>query len=185
FYMGRYPVTNEEYARFLKANPTVTEPAYWADRKYNQPKQPVVGVSWEDARHYAAWAGLRLPGEAEWEYACRAGSKTRYYSGDKDEDLARVGWYTKNSGGQLHAVGEKEPNGFGLYDMHGNVWEWIEDDWHDNYKGAPNDGRAWVDKRRGSDRVVRGGGWYGGAQGCRSAARSTATSTLASASPGQ
>lgn len=175
FYLGRYPVTNEEYARFLKANPKVFEPGYWADRKYNQPRQPVVGVSWEDARRYAAWAGLRLPSEAEWEYACRAGSKTRYYSGDKDEDLDRVGWYRENSGGQLHTVGEKEPNAFGLYDMHGNVWEWVEDDWHDNYKGAPNNGRAWFDKRRGSNRVVRGGGWGYDARDCRSADRGDIT----------
>ncbi|MBF8276379.1 MAG: hypothetical protein HW390_1452 [Candidatus Brocadiaceae bacterium] len=177
FYMGRYPVTNEEYARFLKENPNVKEPAFWADRQFNQTKQPVVGVSWEDAQRYAAWAGLRLPSEAEWEYACRAGSKTRYYSGDTDEDFNRVGWYSVNSGSQLHTVGEKEPNGFGLYDMHGNVWEWVEDDWHNNYKGAPDDGQAWVDKswlgmKQGSDRVMRGGGWSGGARGCRSAGRS-------------
>lgn len=175
FYLGRYPVTNEEYGRFLKENPKVKEPAYWADRKFNQPRQPVVGVSWEDARRYAEWAGLRLSGEAEWEYACRAGSKTRYYSGDTEEDLDRVGWYGKNSGGQLHTVGEKEPNVFGLYDMHGSVWEWMEDDWHGNYKGAPKDGRAWVNKRRGSDRVMRGGGWDNGAQYCRSASRGSLT----------
>lgn len=76
-----------------------------------------------------------------------------------------------NSGEQLHTVGEKEPNAFGLYDMHGNVWEWVEDDRHDNYKGAPKDGRAWVDKRRGSDRVLRGGSWSDYAQICRSANR--------------
>jgi formylglycine-generating enzyme required for sulfatase activity len=172
FFMGCYPVTNEEYARFLKDNPEVKEPMYWADRRFNQPKQPVVGVSWEDARRYAEWAGLRLPSEAEWEYACRAWSKTRYYSGDKEENLDRVGWYGENSGGQPHAVGEKEPNIFGLYDMHGNVYEWVEDDWYDNYKGAPKDGRAWVGKRRGSDRVIRGGGCGNDAQHCRSAYRS-------------
>ncbi len=171
FYLGRYPVTNEEYGRFLKDNPEIEEPKYWADRKFNQSIQPVVGVSWEDAKRYAEWAGLRLPGEAEWEYACRAGSKTRYYGGDKDKYLGRVGWYGGNSGGQLHTVGEKEPNAFGLYDMHGNVWEWAEDDWHGNYEGAPKDGRAWVDKRRGSLRVIRGGCWGSDARDCRSAHR--------------
>ena len=171
FHLGRYPVTNEEYSRFLKENSDMSEPEYWADRQFNQPRQPVIGVSWQDAGAYARWAGLRLPTEAEWEYACRAGTRTRFYTGDKDKDLDRAGWYAKNSGNQLHPVGEKEPNGFGLYDMHGNVWEWVEDDWHDNYGGAPDDGSAWIDEPRGVDRVVRGGSWLDVAQDCRSAFR--------------
>ncbi|MDR4504091.1 MAG: SUMF1/EgtB/PvdO family nonheme iron enzyme [Candidatus Scalindua sp.] len=171
FYLGRYPVTNEEYGRFLKENPEVKEPKYWADRQFNQPRQPVVGVSWDDAVRYAEWTGLRLPSEAEWEYACRAGGKTRYCNGDAEKDLDRVGWYDKNSGELLHPVGEKEPNAFGLYDMHGNVYEWVEDDWHGDYKGAPNDGKAWTDKPRGSFRVIRGGSWGDDAQRCRSALR--------------
>ncbi len=172
FYMGRYPVTNEQYAQFLKENSKAAAPKYWADRSLNQPRQPVVGVSWEDARDYAAWAGLRLPSEAEWEYACRARTITPYYTGDTETDLDRAAWYIENSGNGLHPVGEKEPNGFGLYDMHGNVWEWTEDDWHRNYEGAPTDGRAWVDSpQRGSGRVIRGGGWRGVARFCRSAVR--------------
>jgi formylglycine-generating enzyme required for sulfatase activity len=169
--MGRYPVTNEEYGRFLAENSYAVEPVYWGNRKYNQPRQPVVGVSWEDARQYARWAGLNLPSEAQWEYACRAGTQTRYYSGETEEDLNRVGWFKKKWGNKLHPVGEKEPNEFGLHDMHGNVWEWVEDDWHDSYKGAPVDGRAWIDDPRGSGRVFRGGGWDGSAGNCRSAYR--------------
>jgi formylglycine-generating enzyme required for sulfatase activity len=169
FYMGRYPVTNEQYGRFLAENRGVKEPEYWANRQLNQPRQPVVGVSWDEARRYAEWAGLRLPSEAEWEYACRAGTSTRFYIGDTDDDLSRAGWYKANSGSQLHPVGEKEPNRFGLYDMHGNVWEWLEDDWHESYKGAPADGTPWIDNPRGSDRVIRGGSWNYVAAGCRSA----------------
>jgi formylglycine-generating enzyme required for sulfatase activity len=171
FYMGRYPVTNEEYGRFLKDNPSMEVPKYWADRRVNQPRQPVVGVSWEDAQRYASWAGLRLASEAEWEYACRAGTSTPFYTGDTEKDLDQTGWYVKNSGGELHPVGEKKPNAWGLYDMHGNVWEWLEDDFHISYKGAPDDGSAWTDNPRGSDRVVRGGGWDNFARRCRSAAR--------------
>ena len=171
FYMGRYPVTNEEYDLYLQENPDSREPAYWANRQFNQPRQPVVGVSWDDVKKYAKWAGLRLPTEAEWEYACRANTETRYYFGNKEEDLNRAGWYIRNSGDGLHPVGEKEPNSFGLYDMHGNVWEWVEDDIHDNYNGGPNDGSAWIDSPRGSYRVMRGGGWFSDARLCRSAIR--------------
>jgi formylglycine-generating enzyme required for sulfatase activity len=171
FYMGRYPVTNEEYGRFLAENANASEPAYWGNRKYNQPRQAVVGVSWQDAQQYARWAGLQLPSEAQWEYACRAGTSKRYYSGDKEDDLERAGWYDGNSDGKLHPVGEKEPNAYGLYDMHGNVWEWVEDDWYGKYEGAPDDGRAWFDDPRGSARVIRGGGWSAPAGDCRSAYR--------------
>jgi len=153
FYMGRYPVTNEEYGMFLKKNPNTKEPKFWAERRFNQPKQPVTGVTWHDARMFAEWAGCRLPSEAEWEYACRAGTTGPTYG-----DLNKIACYGEdwNKGGP-HPVGQKDPNAFGLYDTLGNVWEWNEDDWHDDYKGAPEDGRAWVDKKRTSDRVVRGG----------------------------
>ncbi|GAX60887.1 Ser/Thr phosphatase family protein [Candidatus Scalindua japonica] len=171
FYMGVAPVTNRQYGIFMEENTEVTEPEYWADRRFNQPEQPVVGVSWDDAKKYAEWAGLRLPTEAEWEYACRAGTTTRYYLGDEEGDLERAGWYTVNSSRQSHPVGEKAMNGFGLYDMHGNVWEWVEDDWHEDYNGAPDNGNAWVGKKVGSGRVIRGGSWRNVAQSCRSAFR--------------
>lgn len=171
FYMGRYPVTNAEYGKFLSQSKDTKEPAYWGDRKYNQLRQPVVGVSWNDAKAYADWAGLSLPSEAQWEYACRAGTTTRYYTGDSETDLDRAGWYDKNSDYKLHVVGEKEPNACGLYDMHGNVYEWVEDDWHENYEDAPADGRAWVGNPRDSHRVLRGGSWISSARYCRSANR--------------
>jgi formylglycine-generating enzyme required for sulfatase activity len=161
FYMGRYPVTNDEYRRFIEDDPRAEEPVFWNDNSFNKPRQPVVGVTFEGAKRYCQWAGLRLPSEAEWEYACRAGTTTRYHSGDEEHDLARVAWYSRVARRRLHHVGEKEPNAFGLYDMHGNVWEWCEDDWHDDYRGAPDDGRAWVDRKRGDTRVLRGGSWFG------------------------
>ncbi|WP_321492403.1 SUMF1/EgtB/PvdO family nonheme iron enzyme [uncultured Desulfobacter sp.] len=153
FYMGRYPVTNRQYALYLKANLKAKEPEYWGDREYNGESQPVVGVSWDETRDFAQWAGLALPSEAQWEFACRAGTMTRFYTGDTDEDLARAGWYRGNSGDNLHPVGEKEPNAYGLYDMHGNVWEWT------------------TDKIGGSLRVIRGGSFLNPAVSCRSASR--------------
>jgi formylglycine-generating enzyme required for sulfatase activity len=170
FRLGKYSVTNEEYGKFLEET-GAKEPEYWGDRDFNQPRQPVVGVSWHDAKAFAEWAGGRLPSEAEWEYACRAGTTTKYYSGDSEEGLNRVGWCWENSGEKLHAVGGREPNAFGLYDMHGNVWEWVADDWHGDYDGAPRDGNAWVDDPRGGARVVRGGSWHYNPVHCRSASR--------------
>ena len=180
FYMGRYPVTNEEYQRFLETNSQIKEPGYWGDRSYNQPRQPVVGVSWYDAKAYAEWAGLQLPSEAQWEYACRAGTQTRYSWGDK-RDCSKANYGNSNSEfakeckdinpGKPSAVGNYPPNKFGLYDMHGNVWEWCEDHWHDNYNGAPDDGSVWVAKGEGALRVFRGGSWINFAELCRAASR--------------
>jgi formylglycine-generating enzyme required for sulfatase activity len=171
FYLGRHPVTNAQYAPFLEANPNVPVPEYWAFRQFNKPNQPVVGVSWRNAEQYAQWADIQLPSEAQWEYACRSGTKTCFFSGESEKHLDRVGWYDENSGGKLHQVGEKEASESGLYDMHGNVWEWVEDDWHENYNGAPNDGSAWIDSPRGSKRVIRGGSYLNTASFCRSASR--------------
>ncbi|MEM7306369.1 MAG: SUMF1/EgtB/PvdO family nonheme iron enzyme [Planctomycetota bacterium] len=169
FYLGHHPVTNAEYARFLEAT-GAREPEFWSDGRFNQPDQPVVGVSWDEAYAYCQWAGLRLPSEAEWEYACRAGSLGRFSSGEEDEDLAGIGWYAENSTEKLQPVGKKPANAFGLRDMHGNVWEWCQDTWHDDYEGAPADGSAWEGS---SDRVYRGGSFLYGARFARSAYRST------------
>ncbi len=123
---------------------------------------------------------FRLPSEAEWEYACRAGNHTpptRFYWGD-DPGYTTINdyewWYGNsfNVGEQYaHLVGQKLPNAFGLYDMSGNAWEWCEDDWHPNYILAPTNGLAWVDSPRGFYRVLRSGSWYGKDYACRSACR--------------
>jgi formylglycine-generating enzyme required for sulfatase activity len=168
FWIGKHPVTNEQYARYLGENPKARKPGYWGDRRFDQATQPVVGVSWEEAARYAQWAGLRLPTEAEWEYACRAGTQGRYCSGESEADLDTVGWYRENSGRKLHVVGEKAPNGVGLYDMHGNVWEWCAD-WYGEYSG--DEQRDPAGPASGQDRVMRGGSWNDYARGCRSAQR--------------
>ena len=170
FYLGRYPVTNEEYARFLEANPHEKQPRYWADRHFNQTRQPVVGVDWEEAHRFAQWAGGRLPTEAEWEYAVRAGTTSRYFWRKSDADADEYAWYFLNSQSVTHPVGEKRPNRFGLHDMVGNVWEWQQDRWHDNYQGAPSDGSAWENVNSGR-RVIRGGSWFDIPDDLRSADR--------------
>lgn len=171
FLLCQTPITNEQYARFLDDHTDIEPPRFWNDPRYNQPKQPVVGVTWDDAREYCEWAGLRLPTEAEWEYACRAGKTSEYWSGDTEPDLARVGWYSGNSEGGLHPVGEKPANPFGLRDMHGNVWEWCEDDWSDNYEQSQRaHPRAY--KEAGVEaRVYRGGSFANPARVARSAYR--------------
>ena len=141
FWMGKYEVTQAQWEAVTKDNPSIFKGA----------NRPVELVSWNDTqtflknfRNRGDFGNLtpRLPSEAEWEYACRAGTDTAY----SFENLAQLGeyaWYADNSGGETHPVGQKQPNDFGLYDMHGNVWEWVADTWHDNYNGAPNNGDIW------------------------------------------
>ncbi len=131
----------------------------------------MINVSWNDARAYVEWLAAeagqsyRLLTEAEWEYACRAGTTTRYLWGDDiSEDKANYG------GGRTSEVGSYPASPFGLYDMHGNVWEWVEDRWHDTYKGAPEDGAAWL-QGNDSRRVLRGGSWVSRLEFLRSAYR--------------
>lgn len=145
------------------------------DDSWGRGRQPVINVSWDEAKAYAGWLAshsgkpYRLLTEAEWEYACRAGSKTRFCFGDSDGDLGQYAWFSGNAGYKPHPVGEKRPNAFGLYDMHGNVWEWVSD-WNGEYSSGPHtDPRGPVSDRF---RVFRGGSWSHGAQYLRSANRS-------------
>jgi formylglycine-generating enzyme required for sulfatase activity len=132
---------------------------------------PATQVSWSDADDFARAVRLRLPSEAEWEYACRAGTTTPYWSGDQDGTLTKAGWTKANSGSAAHAVAEiGMSNEFGLFDMHGNVWEWCEDTWHENYRKAPTDGSAWVDSTS-QERIVRGGSADKDAKAARSSYR--------------
>ena len=137
---------------------------------------PVEQVSWNDTQEFIqklnAKTGktYRLPTEAEWEYAARAGSQTEFSFGDNESELGNYAWFYGNSSNQTHPVGEKQPNAFGLFDMHGNVWEWTQDCWNENYVSAPIDGSAWV-QGDCSRRVLRGGSWYPLPQVLRSAYR--------------
>jgi formylglycine-generating enzyme required for sulfatase activity len=136
------------------------------DQGWGRGRRPVINVSWEDAGAYASWLSevtgrtYRLLSEAEWEYSCRAGTATKYSFGDRiTRQQAHFSEGKWGSAKQTTEVGTLPPNVWGLYEMHGNVWEWCEDHWHENYKDAPHDGTAW----RGGDtsmRVVRGGCWF-------------------------
>ena len=167
FWLAKYPVTQEQYEAIMGKNPS----------EFKGENNPVECVTWNDAvefcRTLSEKGGKRfcLPGEAQWEYACRAESTGEYCFGNSVEELEDYAWYDANAGDGTHPVGEKRGNAWGLYDMHGNVWEWIKDDYHENYKGAPTDGSAWVDVPRGEYRVLRGGGWYDRSDNCRSAYR--------------
>ena len=158
FALGRYPVTFDEYDEFAATTGRV--PPY--DEGWGRGRQPVINVLWHDAQAYVAWLSertgelYRLPSEAEWEYACRAGTTSRYCSGDTmHPGLANYG----RNVGRTTPVGQYPANAFGLRDMHGNVWEWCADVWHDNYEGAPIDGTAWLEGVDGHRRVMRGGSW--------------------------
>lgn len=162
FYIGKFQVTQAQWKAVMGSDPS----------HFKGDDLPVESVSWEEAKQFCqklqqlTKKAYRLPSEAEWEMACRAGT-TGDYAGNLDE----MAWYSKNSGSKTHPVGKKKPNAFGLYDMHGNVWEWCEDVWHDDYKGAPTDGSAWLSGGDSSRRVVRGGSWSIINGNCRSALR--------------
>ncbi len=179
FAVGKYPVTFAEWDAYVSDGGGLLgfgKRYSPADAGWGRGRRPVINVSWDDAQAYVKWLSqktrrpYRLLSEAEWEYACRAGSTTAYSFGDSDNDLGLCAWFYGNAGGRTHPVGEKKPNAFGLYDMHGNVWEWCEDCWNGNYNGAPADGSAWTTRDR-SYRVLRGGSWSGYPPGLRSAFR--------------
>ncbi len=166
FWIAKYPVTNEQYGRFLAANPGTPEPAYWADKQFNQPEQPVVGVSWEEAQAYCRWAGLRLPSEAQWEAAARGPDGRRYPWGNDEPTPEHANFGSRE--GRTTPVGSypKGAGPFGALDQAGNVWEWCEDVW-DAAAYRDRDGQRDPLSTTGDDtavRCLRGGSWIGGAR---------------------
>ena len=178
FLMGRYQVTQAQW-RIVAAMPQIERELKLDPSRFKGGNLPVENIMWLDAVEFCARLSVytggkyRLPSEAEWEYACRAGTTTAYFFGDDAAQLENYAWYDKNSGNETHPVGEKSPNAFGLHDMHGNVWEWCTDYWHSSYKNTPSDGRAWMEKNNRSKyrKLLRGGSWYGNARKCRSSYR--------------
>ena len=185
FYMGKHEVTQEQWEKVMGTDPS----------NFKGAKNPVDNVSWNHCQDFlkklnalvvalphphpsptgrgSKGEGLfRLPTEAEWEYACRAGTQTRFCAGDADGALADYAWFEANSGITEHPVGEKKPNAWGLHDMHGNVWEWCAD-WYayDYYAKNPKDNPT--GPAAGEDHVLRGGGWNYNPAYCRSAYRRT------------
>jgi formylglycine-generating enzyme required for sulfatase activity len=168
FYMGKYEVTQKEWVEVMGSNPSYfkgddlpVEQVDWYEaveycnkRSIKEGLTPAYTVSGTDVTWNGEASGCRLPTEAEWEYAARGGSGAAYqiYSNDADS----VGWYSGNSGGKTHQIGTKQPNGLGIYDMSGNVWEWCWD-WYDDYPTAPQTDP--LGAVTGDDRVIRGGGW--------------------------
>ena len=183
FAVGVYEVTRGEFGRFVSSTGRsmgdscrIWEDGEWKSRSgqgWRSPgfsqtgSHPVVCVSWDDARAYVRWlsretgASYRLLSESEWEYVARAGTQTRYWWGD---DIGRNrancdGCGSRWDNESTAPVGSFAANAFGLHDVHGNVWEWVQDCWNDSYAGAPGDGSAW-ERGECSRRVLRGGSWY-------------------------
>jgi uncharacterized protein (TIGR02996 family) len=190
FWMGTTPVTQAQYRAVTGRNPS-NRKDHIVDGVDVRLTAPVEEVEWYDAQAFLKKLsgrsrdaeedrGFRLPTEAEWEYACRAGTTTRFWSGNDEADLARVGWYDGNSASvtvwpfgdnTTHPVGELLANAFGLYDMHGNVWEWCDDLWDEGYYARSPKKDPHCDRGEPAWRVIRGGYAWGGAAFCRSAAR--------------
>ena len=177
YYLGVYEVTQAQYEKVMGKNLSYFQGAKVGNENADL---PVENVSWDEAVKFCkklsalpeekkAGRVYRLPTEAEWEYACRAGSKTAYSFDDEEGLLPEYGWFSRNSSRRTHTVGLLEPNAWGLHDMHGNVWEWCSD-WYEEYpKGAVSDPTG---PKEGSYRVLRGGCWGNEAADCRSAFRS-------------
>lgn len=175
FQLGKTEVTLGQFKQYITAaNRSDLVDDDFMKYNSNGDNAPVMQVSWNDAQGFITWlnktdgGGYRLPSEAEWEYACRAGGNHTYCGSNS---VRAVAWVWDNSAGRAQAVATKQANAFGLFDMSGNGWEWVEDCRHVSYSGAPTDGSAWTDSCLHSERVQRGGSWNNAASSSRAADR--------------
>jgi formylglycine-generating enzyme required for sulfatase activity len=188
FYMGRYPITQSQW-KAIAATAKIDIDLETNPSRFKGDELPVESVNWYQATEFCKRLSretkqeYRLPSEAEWEYACRAGTTTPFYFGEtitgKFANYRASNTYADEPNGeyrqQTTPVGQFPPNAFGLYDMHGNVWEWCADTWHDNYDGAPTNGSAWIEDGNDNRSPLRGGSWCSIPGYCRSAFRSYAS----------
>ena len=165
YFIDRFPVTVARFRTFIQA----TGRSMPIQPAWNKDENPVVFVDWNEAEAYCAWAGKRLPTEAEWEKAARGRSDARYSFGDSEVQLSSHAWFSNNSGGRTHPVGQKKPNPYGLYDMQGNAAQWVSDWYDDSYAGAVTHNPQ--GPKTGTMRVLRGGSWSSFASACRAASR--------------
>ena len=192
FFMGRYPVTQMQW-RFVAGLPQVEVKLEPDPSHFKGSDRPVEQISWYEAVEFCERLSIyterpyKLPSEAEWEYACRAGTTTPFYCGETIttelanyrgmdwKEMGKSGSYGDGPKGEFRGetmpVGEFPANGYGLQDMHGNVYEWCADHWHDSYKGAPTDGSVWSSDEDNTSRMIRGGSWIANPGWCRSALR--------------
>jgi formylglycine-generating enzyme required for sulfatase activity len=172
FWLGKTEVTQAQWQAVMGANPSV----------FQVPGNPVEKVRWEDCQTFltrlnekVVRRGVRLPTEAQWEYACRAGATTPFHFGNAREQLSDYAWWQENSERRTHPTGSRRPNPWGLHDLHGNVWEWCQDGWTDDPAGAQTDPAGPTGRKV---RVLRGGSWCNAAFYCRSAYRALVTPCL-------
>jgi formylglycine-generating enzyme required for sulfatase activity len=180
FWFGRTEVTVGAYKAFASATATRLPPAPAFNDGWQKDDHPIVNVTWDDARAYCAWTGSRLPSEAEWEYAARGGHADWFHPWGKESPTCAPGAHNGarfDDGAACRRAGTERvgvygPNGFGLYDVAGNAWEWCADEWNANFSDAPSDGSAFEEGTAASRRVLRGGSWINGADYLRVSIRS-------------
>lgn len=177
FQMGKFAITQQQW-RTVACNFEWSKIVLPPDPSFFKGNQhPVERITWHEATEFCDRLTLkfgrtfRLPTEAEWEYACRAGSTSPFFFDDTKDEIGDYAWYNENAAHHTHPVGQKRPNPWGLYDIIGNSWEWCQDNWHRTYDDAPQDGSAWLEQSVNECKLLRGASWNAFPGACRSTPR--------------